>query len=55
MSELVDMDFLIEEEQLFALRRLARRWNVHPDEIIIEFMEHFIEISEAAEARRTRH
>lgn len=55
MSELVDMDFLIEEEHLFALRRLARRWNVHPDEIITEMMEQFIKISEAEHARQTRH
>lgn len=55
MSELVDMDFVIEEEQLFALRRMARRMNCHTDDIITELMEQFIKISEAEEAQQTRH
>lgn len=55
MSEPVDMEFLIEEEHLFALRRMARRMNCHPDDIIIEMMEKFIEEVEAEEARQTRH
>ncbi|WP_313460719.1 hypothetical protein [Stenotrophomonas sp.] len=55
MSELVDMEFLIEEEHLFALRRLARRMNCHPDDIIVAMMERVCERAEAAEARQTRH